>query len=157
MEAGGTGPPLFSFLWSFGQHPSQLTPWAQSQAQRPWVHLASCFYAPGLSLSTQWMFRLVSVPEVPLCSWVARMEEETMQASCRFWQPRAPGVTALGVLAEGFFAGERNTWVPFLEGLVARLCLQGQAPELMASVPAAFCCLWPLCPGLPDILEPWLH
>ena len=62
-----------------------------------------------------------------------------MQASCRFWQPRAPGVTALGVLAEGFFAGERNTWVPFLEGLVARLCLQGQAPELMASVPAAFC------------------
>ena len=64
-----------------------------------------------------------------------------MQASCRFWQPHGP---------------ERNTWVPFLEGSVASLCLQGQAPELMASVPAAFCLLWPLCSGLPDILEPWL-
>ena len=49
MEAGGIGPPLFSFLWSSGQHPSQLAPWEHSQAQRPWVHLASCFYAPGLS------------------------------------------------------------------------------------------------------------
>ena len=87
------------------------------------------------------MFRLVLVPEAPLCSQVTRMEEETMQASCRFWQPHGP---------------ERNTWVPFLEGSVASLCLQGQAPELMASVPAAFCLLWPLCSGLPDILEPWL-
>ena len=49
LEAGGTGSPLFSFLWSSGQHPSQLTPWERSQAQRPWVYLALCFYALGLS------------------------------------------------------------------------------------------------------------
>lgn len=44
-------------------------------------------------------------------------------------RPRAPGVTALGVLA-GAFLQERGTpGFPSWRGLVARLCLQVQAPN----------------------------
>ena len=43
-----------------------------------------CVSMPWVSApSAQWMFRLVSIPEAPLCSQVSRMEEEIVLASCR--------------------------------------------------------------------------
>lgn len=67
-----------------------------------------------------------------------------MQTSCRFWQPRGPGVATCGVLAEGLFWGSEH-----LGSLLGGLCGQAVPPRSGSLTPGCcFSCLLPtLAPG----------
>lgn len=124
-QVGQVHPPsLPVVLWL---HPSQLAPWDNSQAQRP-RGCFPCVSVPWVSAqSSQWMFKLCG--SLSACTFSGNKERgKTMHTSCRLLPASWSRSNHARCIGRGLFAGERNTWVPFLEGRVAGLCLQGQAP-----------------------------
>lgn len=119
-------PLLFSVvLWpaSFPAHSMGAQPSPETMGLLGLVFLCPGSQLRALSGCSDW-YRSLKLPCVPRYQGWRRKSFSPAAGLAASWSRS----NHFGCTGRGRFAGERNTWDPFLEGSVARLCLQGQAP-----------------------------